>query len=127
MTPGLVRTAPEDWILYTWQTEDYVSLNQARIPIADENTGVYQIQYLTNRSGFYNIDVYMVPILSDGTMSAQCPPITTASTCIAVAPPAPPACPLSARGSFFLLFRLFFFLPILVERREGEAVFQQRT
>ena len=65
------QTAPEEWILYTWQEEDFVALNQARIPIADENTGVYQIQYQTDRSGFYNIDVYMVPILSDGSMSDQ--------------------------------------------------------
>ena len=66
-----LTTAPEEWIKYTWQTVDFVSLNQARIPVADENTGQYQIQYLTNRSGFYNVDVYMVPILNDGSESGM--------------------------------------------------------
>lgn len=89
------ETAPEDWILYTWQTDDYVSLNQARIPIADENTGVYQIQYLTNRSGFYNIDVYMVPILSDGTMSGDVLVIPESPFTIQVDP-----APASAERSF---------------------------
>lgn len=67
--------APERWLEYTGQSRRAVLLNTV-IPALDENDGRYKIIMIRTVTGYYDLDVYMLPQTmryTSGAMSLQVP------------------------------------------------------
>jgi hypothetical protein len=57
---------PERWIEYTFQNSAAVALNKV-VNASDANDGVYQLEYVSSKTGFYHLDIYMLPLYGKGS------------------------------------------------------------